>query len=64
MSTKNPRINVTIDPESVALLTALAKQEDKSLSSLVQELILDSLDRREDRALSTIAQVRDNGKLR
>ncbi len=59
MPTKNPRIHITMNPEETALLEALADKENKSISSLAHELILDALDRREDIALSAIAQARD-----
>lgn len=59
MPTKNPRINITMNPEEAALLTNLADQENKSVSNLALELILEALDRREDLVLSTIAKVRD-----
>ena len=59
MPTKNPRVNVTFEESTVEFLTDLAKQEDKSVSSLVKELILEALERREDVALSAIAEIRD-----
>lgn len=48
--------------EATELLTTLAAQENKSLSGIALELILEALDRREDLALSTIAQARDQKK--
>jgi hypothetical protein len=59
MPTKNPRINITFDPELVSVLVSVAKQEQVSLSSLAKELILEALERREDVTLSAIAQARD-----
>jgi hypothetical protein len=59
MSMKNPRINVAFEEETVNVLSSLAKQEHKSLSNLVKELILEALDRREDMVLSAIAESRD-----
>jgi len=56
---KNPRINITFEDETTHLLNSLAKQEDKTLSDLVKELILEALDRREDMVLSAIAEIRD-----
>lgn len=56
---KNPRIHITVDAETAKLLNNLADQENKSLSSLATELILDSLERREDMALSMLAEHRD-----
>ena len=60
MATKNPRLNVTFDQAMMSVLTSLAKQEHKSISSLTKELILEALDRREDKSLSSIAESRDN----
>ena len=60
MPTKNPRINVTFEPNIMTVLTALATQEHKSLSSLAKELIIEALDRREDMILSAIADARDS----
>lgn len=59
MPTHNPRVNVTFEPAIAMLLSSLAKQEHKSLSSLTKELVLEALDRREDRFLSAIAETRD-----
>lgn len=59
MPTKNPRINITIEPETMEILTQMAEQERTSVSSLSKELILDALDRREDIALTKIAYERD-----
>ncbi|MFH1832010.1 MAG: DUF6290 family protein [bacterium] len=60
MLTKNPRLNITFDPKEEKFLTALAKQERKSVSRLATELILEALERREDMAFSAIAGERDN----
>jgi predicted DNA-binding protein len=59
MPTKNPRVNVTFEETTAEFLTELAEQENKSISSLVKELILEALERREDIALSAIAEIRD-----
>ncbi len=59
MPTKNPRVNITFEPSTVAILLSLAKQEHMSLSNLTKELVLEALDRREDRVLSAIAEARD-----
>lgn len=55
MSVKNPRINVTFEVAVANLLSNLASQEHKSVSSLVRELALEALERREDFYLSKIA---------
>jgi predicted DNA-binding protein len=59
MTTKNPRINITFEEKTAGLLTNLAKQENKSLSSLVRELTLEALELREDFYLSKIAEKLD-----
>jgi len=59
MATKNPRINITFDKPTALLLASLAEQENKSLSHLAKDLLLDALERREDVALSAIAKLRD-----
>ena len=50
MRTNNPRINITLEESTAGLLTSLADQEHKSISSLAKELILEALERREDMA--------------
>lgn len=60
MPTKNPRINITLEPATAAILTSLSEQEHKSTSSLAKELILEALERREDMVLSAIAESRDH----
>ena len=59
MPTKNPRINITFEEVYAELLSDLAKQEQKSVSSFAKELIIEALERREDVALSDLAEVRD-----
>lgn len=62
MTTKNPRINITLEKSTNALLAQFAEQEHKSISSIAKELVLEALERREDRVLSAIAEVRDTTK--
>lgn len=59
MPAHNPRVHVTFEPSTAATLSSLARHENKSLSSLTKELVLEALDRREDRALSVFAEARD-----
>jgi hypothetical protein len=59
MPTQNPRINITLEESTASFLIELARHENKSVSSLAKELVLEALDRREDRALSAIAEARD-----
>lgn len=59
MATKNPRINITFEEATAFLLVQLAKENNKSISSMAKELILEALDKREDMAFSSIAELRD-----
>lgn len=56
---KTPHINITFEENTVDLLNSLAKQEDKTISNLIKELVFEALDRREDMILSAIAESRD-----
>lgn len=56
---KNPQFNITFEAKTADILNSLAKQEDKTVSNLIKELILEALDRREDMILSVIAESRD-----
>ncbi len=56
---KSPIVNVTFDPVISTLLSNLAVQENKSLSSLVRELTLEALEMREDLFLSKVAKKLD-----
>jgi len=60
MPTKNPRINITFEETTAGLLSDLADQENKSVSGLAKELILEALERREDMSLSALAEIRDH----
>lgn len=60
MTTLHPRLNITIDQHSAAILAELAKQNHQSTSAMAKELILEALERREDLALSAIAKKRDS----
>ena len=55
MPTTNPRVNITFEPATVAILSSLAKQEHKSLAGVAKELVLEALERREDKVLSSLA---------
>jgi len=59
MPTKRPRISITFNQPIADILDTLAKHERRSLASLVNEMVLEALERREDMALSTIADARD-----
>lgn len=59
MVTKNPRVNVTFEEQTLGVLGSMAKADHKSVSSLVKELTLEALERREDYLLSRLAERRD-----
>lgn len=59
MPTTNPRVNITFEHATVAILSSLAKQEHKSLSGVAKELVLEALERREDKVLSALAETRE-----
>lgn len=59
MPTRNPRINITFEPATAGLLAYLAAQEEKSVTGVAKELVLEALERREDMALSSLAEIRE-----
>ncbi len=59
MPTKNPRLNVVLTKTILQALTEIAKHQDKSLSIIAQELIVEALDRHEDILLSSLAMKRE-----
>lgn len=59
MTTKHPRLNVTLSPENMGLLALLAEKENKSLSMTASELIALALELEEDRYLSSLAAERE-----
>lgn len=62
MPTDNPRLNITLQPDLAALLTRLAKKENKSVSCMAKDLVIDALERREDVMLSLLAEQREKGQ--
>ena len=60
MPTKNPRLNVVLSKVVLRALAEIAKHEDKSLSVVAQELIVEALDRHEDLLLSRLAVKRES----
>lgn len=59
MTTKNPRINVTFEPSIAALLATKAEKEHKSISKLVRDLTIESLEKQEDFYLSKLGDELD-----
>ncbi|MFH0798940.1 MAG: hypothetical protein V2A66_02020 [Pseudomonadota bacterium] len=60
MPTKNPRLNVVLSKAVLLALSEIAENEDKSLSVVAQELIVEALDRHEDMLLSDLAMKREH----
>ncbi len=60
MPTKNPRLNVVLSKVVLRALAEIARQEDKSMSVVAQELIVEALDRHEDLLLSSLAMRRES----
>ncbi|MFH1459993.1 MAG: antitoxin, RHH family protein [Candidatus Omnitrophota bacterium] len=59
MPTKNPRINVVLDPEIYNILNKLAQSQGISLSLFSRDLIKEALEIREDIYWQEQAQIRD-----
>ena len=59
MSTKHPRLQITLDEQTNKLLILLAEKKSQSLSLTAAELIKQSLELQEDLYLSNIAGIRD-----
>ena len=58
MATKNPRINITLDPETLDAVYHLAKKSSKSVSAQASELLRQALELHEDYMLSKVANKR------
>ncbi len=59
MPTPNPRVNVTLTPDSVTLLHLLATKKHQSLSRVTRDLVLEGLDHYEDFVLSSFSEERE-----
>jgi predicted DNA-binding protein len=55
MSTKHPRLNVTLSSEALGFIAMLADKEEKSLSMIARDLIEEALELREDLDFSKLA---------
>lgn len=56
MNINKLRINITFDKVNSGFLVHLSKEKNKSVSSLVRALKMETLDRREDMYLSKLAE--------
>ena len=59
MATKNPRLNVVLEPALMKEVNHLAKAQGVSLSTMARDLIKESLETYEDGQWQKIAQKRE-----
>ncbi|MGB5619866.1 MAG: antitoxin, RHH family protein [Desulfobacterales bacterium] len=60
MPSKNPRINVVLDPPLFKNVQFLAEKDGVSLSTKVRDLLKDAMEIQEDIYLANIAERREN----
>jgi predicted DNA-binding protein len=58
MPTKNPRVNVVVEPPLYSALQELAATEGVSLSTIARDLIREAIELREDVAFAALADTR------
>ena len=58
MPTKNPRINIVVEPPLYRVMHDLATSEGVSMSTIARDLIREAIDLREDVALADFADTR------
>ena len=58
MPTKNPRVNIVVEPPLYSVMHDLATSEGISLSTIARDLIREAIDLREDVALAALADTR------
>jgi predicted DNA-binding protein len=58
MPTKNPRVNIVVEPPLYNVMHDLATSEGVSMSTLARDLIREAIDLREDVALAVFADKR------
>lgn len=61
MPAKNPRINVVLEKPLYNAVHDLAEDEGVSMSTLMRDLVRESLELREDRGLAALAEEREQG---
>ena len=59
MATKNPRLNVVLEPALMREVNHLAKSQGVSLSTLARDLIKEALETYEDSRWQKVAEKRD-----
>jgi predicted DNA-binding protein len=58
MPTKNPRVNIVVEPPLYSVMHDLATSEGISMSTIARDLIREAIDLREDVALASVADTR------
>ena len=58
MPTKNPRVNIVVEPPLYTVMHDLATSEGVSMSTIARDLIREAIDLREDVALAALADTR------
>lgn len=58
MPTKNPRVNIVVEPQLYSVMHELATHEGTSMSTIARDLIREAIDLREDVALAAFADTR------
>ncbi len=58
MPTKNPRVNIVVEPLLYSVMHDLATNEGVSMSTLARDLIREAINLREDVALAAFADTR------
>ena len=58
MPTKNPRVNIVVEPPLYIAMQDLAACEGVSMSTVARDLIREAMDLREDVALAALADTR------
>ena len=58
MPTKNPRVNIVVEPTLYSVMYDLATREGISMSTIARDLIREAIDLREDAALAAFADRR------
>ena len=58
MPTKNPRVNIVVEPPLYSVMHDLATSQGVSMSTIARDLIREAIDLREDVALADFAETR------
>jgi len=58
MPTRNPRVNVVLEPPIHEAVERLARRDSISVSAKIRDLVLEALEAEEDIALARLAQER------